>query len=161
MAYIQPNSTAQFFPDLGLSANYENSLYFASVAAKDSYFGGLTPITTVSSVSYVRENQGVIRIERPMSTMYNVGYMRYRNTSFENKWFYAFVTKVNYINNITTEIEFEIDVLMTWQGAFTLKQCFIERQHEVSDQIGNNIEPEPFNIDLERLIISLYNPFSV
>lgn len=155
MAYIVPNSTVQFFPDLGLSANYENSLYFASVSDKDTYFSGITPITTVSSVSYVRENQGVIRVERPMSTMYNVGYMRYKNTSFENKWFYAFVTKVNYINNITTEVEFEIDVLMTWQGAFTLRQCFIERQHTPADVIGGNIVEE--NLETGDYVVETYS----
>lgn len=155
MAYIQPNSTVQFFPDLGLSANYENTLYFASVQAKDAYFSGLTPITTVNSVSYVREIQGVIRVEKPISTLYNVGYMRYKNTSFENKWFYAFVTKVNYINNITTEVEFEIDVLMTWQGAFTLKQCFIERQHTPADVIGGNIVEE--NLETGEYVVETHS----
>lgn len=139
MAYIQPNSTVEFFADIGISANYDDSIYFPSDNAKDTYFSGLTKITTVNSLSYIRENRGFIRVERPMSTMYNVGYMRYKNTNFENKWFYAFVKSVNYINNITTEVEFEMDVVMTWMGTFQLKQCFIERQHTLSDAIGANI----------------------
>ena len=142
MAYIQPNSTVEFFTDIGISPNYDDSIYFPSVSAKDTYFYGLTKITTVNSLSYIRENRGFIRVERPMSTMYNVGYMRYKNTNFENKWFYAFVKSVNYINNITTEVEFEMDVVMTWMGAFQLKQCFIERQHTLTDAIGANIVEE-------------------
>lgn len=142
MAYIQPNSTVEFFTDIGISANYDDTIYFRSEAYKDSYFSGLSKITTVSNISYIRENRGIIRVERPMSTMYNVGYMRYRNTNFENKWFYAFVKSVNYINNITTEVVFEMDVIMTWMGAFQLKQCFIERQHTPTDAIGANITPE-------------------
>lgn len=151
MAYIQPNSTVEFFGDIGLSPNYENSLYFASENARDTYFSSLTKIATVSSVTYIREKRGFIRVERPMSTMYNVGYMRYRNTSFENKWFYAFVKSVNYINNTTTEIEFDIDYFMTWMGVFTLKQCFIERQHTVTDVIGDNLVDE--NLDYGEYII--------
>lgn len=142
MAYIQPDGIVEFFGDIGLDSNYENTLYFSSVANKDAYFSNLSKITTVTSLSYTREHRGYIRVERPMSTMYNVGYMRYKNTGFENKWFYAFVKKVNYINNITTEVEFEIDVIMTWMGVFTLKQCFIERQHTVADTIGGNIVDE-------------------
>lgn len=142
MAYFQPNSTVEFFNDLGLSPNYENTLYFATTDSKDSYFFSLTKIATVSSVSYVRENRGFIRVELPMSTMFRVGYMRFKNTSFENKWFYAFVKGANYINNITTEIEFEIDVMMTWMGIFNLNQCFIERQHSTTDAIGDNIIDE-------------------
>lgn len=142
MAYIQPNSTVEFFPDIGLTGNYDDTIYFRDVTTKDTYFQNLSKIATVTSLSYVRENRGFIRVERPMSTMYRVGYMRYRNTSFENKWFYAFVKSVNYINNITTEVEFEMDVVMTWMGDFTLKQCFIERQHTMTDTIGANITPE-------------------
>lgn len=142
MAYIAPNSRVEFFPDIGLSATYDDTLYFERISDKDTYFNNLTKITTVSEVTYIRENRGFIRVERPMSTMYNAGYMRYRNTSFENKWFYAFVKSVNYINNVTTEIEFEIDVMTTWMGAFSLKQCFIERQHTLTDTIGANIVPE-------------------
>lgn len=142
MAYIQPNSTVEFFPDIGLTDNYDDTIYFRDVSTKDTYFQNLTKITTVTSLSYVRENRGFIRVERPMSTMYRVGYMRYKNTNFENKWFYAFVKSVNYINNITTEVEFEMDVVMTWMGNFTLKQCFIERQHTMTDAIGANIAEE-------------------
>lgn len=142
MAYIQPNSTVEFFPDIGLTGNYDDTIYFPDLTTKDTYFQNLSKIATVTSLSYVRENRGFIRVERPMSTMYRVGYMRYRNTNFENKWFYAFVRSVNYINNITTEVEFEMDVMMTWMGVFTLKQCFIERQHTMTDTIGANITPE-------------------
>ena len=150
MAYIQPNSTVQFFGDLGISPNYENTLYFQTEQAKTSYFDALTPIATASSISYQREHRGFIRVELPMSQMYNVGYMRFKNTSFENKWFYAFVKRVNYINNITTEVEFELDVVMTWMGVFSLKQCFIERQHSETDAIGDNTTEE--NLDLGQYI---------
>lgn len=146
MAYIQPNSTVEFFPDIGLTGNYDDTIYFPDLTTKDTYFQNLSKIATVTSLSYVRENRGFIRVERPMSTMYRVGYMRYRNTSFENKWFYAFVRSVNYINNITTEVEFEMDVMMTWMGVFTLKQCFIERQHTMTDAIGANITAENFGL---------------
>lgn len=138
MAYIQPDGIIQFFGDLGISPNYENTLYFASTHAKDSYFDNLTKKAIATSVTYTRENRGYVRVEIPMSTMYNVGYMRFKNTSFENKWFYAFVKQVNYINNITTEVQFELDVIMTWMGTFDLGSCFIERQHTLSDGIGVN-----------------------
>lgn len=142
MAYIAPNSTVEFFGDLGLSPNYENTLFFSSVSAKDNYFGNLTPITTATALSYSRQERGFIRVEKPMSTMINAGYMRFKNTSFENKWFYAFVRNVEYINNITTQVNFELDVMMTWMGVFTLNQCFIERQHTIHDYIGANIADE-------------------
>ena len=144
MAYIQPDGIVQFYDDLGLSPNYENTLYFETVLAKDSYFDSLTPITTATALTYSRAERGFIRVEKPMSTMINVGYMRFKNSAFEGKWFYAFVKNVEYINNITTQVNFTLDVMMTWMGVFHLAECFVERQHTLQDGIGNNICEEGF-----------------
>lgn len=142
MAYIAPNSTIEFFADFGLDSNYENTLYFQDTATKDTYFSGILKEATVTAQSYTRAGRGIIKVQLPMSTMYKCGYMRFKNTSFENKWFYAFITGVDYINNITTEVRFQLDIVMTWMGAFTLGQCFIERQHTTTDNIGDNIVDE-------------------
>ncbi len=142
MAYIAPNSTVQVFGNLNLSDNYHDSLYFASTSAKDTYFGGLTMLANKSALSYTREQRGYVRLEVSMASVISARYMRFKNTSFENKWFYAFVKNVEYINNNCTQINFELDPLMTWMGDFTLGQCFIERQHTVGDTIGANIADE-------------------
>lgn len=146
MAYIIPDGVIEFFADFGVDSNYENTLYFASTSAKDSYFSGMTKIATVSAQSYTRAEHGYVKVQLPISTLYNVGYMRFRNVSFENKWFYAFVKSVEYINNVTTLVRFELDVMTTWMGAFSLNQCFIERQHTLSDAIGANIAEEGFTL---------------
>lgn len=142
MTYIPPTSVIQFFGDLGISPNYENTLYFTTEAAKDAYFSNVPRVAQATQVTYTREERGYVRVQIPMSTMIRAGYMRYINPQFENKWFYAFVTSVEYINNEVTQIKFKIDILMTWMGAFQLGQCFIERQHTVNDYIGSNIADE-------------------
>ena len=139
MAYIQPNSTIEFFGDLNLSDNYDDTLYFPTVEAKDAYFTAIPKLATAPTCSYTRENRGFVRVEIPMSALIGANYMRFKNTSFENKWWYAFVKKVDYVNNLTTEVEFEIDTIMSWMGTFTLNECYIERQHTLRDGIGNNI----------------------
>lgn len=142
MAYIAPNTDIQFFPDVGLSPRQENTFYFASTAAKDSYFDALPKLGAVQSCSYTRGTKGAVKVQLPISQIYNAGYMRYRNASFENKWFYAFVTDVEYINNVTTEVFFTPDVIMTWAGSYTLGQCLVEREHTLSDNIGEHLIDE-------------------
>ncbi len=144
--YIQPNSMVQLFSDLGLDRNYDNCLYFATTAEKDSYFDNISKIATISDISYSRSNKGFIRVANKIANIYNAGYMRFKNTNFENKWFYAFITGIEYINNDCTQINFEIDTMMSWMGVFTLGQCFVERQHTESDGIGENIADEGLNI---------------
>lgn len=146
MAYIQPNSTIEFFADINLSPTSDNSLYFPSTAAKDAYFTNIQKVATVSNCTYARHTRGYIRVEVPMSTMIGCTYMRFKNTSFENKWFYAYVIKVEYVNNKTTAVAFAIDPLMTWMGDFHLNQCFVERQHTLNDGIGNNIAEEGLSV---------------
>lgn len=140
MAYIEPNSIVEFFGNTGLSPNYENSLYFSTPDERDSYFdSNVTKLGAVNRCSYQRENKGSIRVELPTSQIYRSSYMRFKNVGFENKWFYAFVTQVNYINNVTTEVRYQLDPLMTWMGNFALGQCYVERQHVHNDSIGANI----------------------
>lgn len=143
--YISPNSTIELFSDIGLSGNYDNALYFSSTADKDSYFSNIGKIATLNNFSYVSQQKGIIRVGTPISNLLSAGYLRYKNTSYENKWFYAFITGIEYRSNGMTEIHFEIDYLTTWMGAFQLKQCFVERQHVTDDSIGVNILDEGIN----------------
>ena len=137
---INPNTQIDFFPDLGISEN--DTLYFPSVESKNNYFNRLQKIASVTNYSYNRRERGVLKVQLPMVTAYKIGYMRYKNSSFENFWFYAFVDSVEYDNNETAIIRFHIDVMTTYMGVFELGQCFIERQHTVSDKIGENITDE-------------------
>lgn len=141
MAYVVPDTDAQFFCKTGLSPSHENTLYFATVDAKNSYFDNWDKYV-VTDITYQRENIGFIRVQLPVSSLIRCDYMRFRNSSFEGVWFYAFITQVNYINNITTEVQYKLDPFMTYMGAFSLKQCYVARQHTVNDGIGNNIAEE-------------------
>lgn len=137
MTYIPPNSTVQYFADLGLSR--DDTLYFSSVSAKNTYFSNLDKIATEEALSYVSREKGVIRSSLSMATAINIGYLRFKNTGFENFWFYAYVTNVEYTNNGLTEIHFEIDNMMTYMGIFSLGECFVERQHVTNDTVGANL----------------------
>ena len=144
MAYVQPNSRIEFFDDIGISDDYNDTLYFASTAAKDTYFDNIQRLAHADKCYYARENRGFVRVELPMTTLIHAQYMRFKNTSYENKWWYAFVKSVDYINNNTTEIEFELDPMLSWMGEFSVSQCFVERQHSTTDAVGDNLIDEPF-----------------
>lgn len=132
--YIAPNSTVQYFKNVNLSPGYENSLYFATTAAKDAAFDALAAqILTETAVSYVYKDRPAFRSALPIAALYNVRYMRFKNTSFEGKWFYAFVTSVDYVNNGLTEISFELDEMLTWMGGFSIKPCLVLREHTATD----------------------------
>lgn len=150
MAYIAPNSTIKLLTNCPLDKTYDHTIYFTNSSNQTAYFEGLvkTPTSryTLTAQSYMYKNRK-IRCEVPAgSNLYDINYIMFKNTSFENKWFYAFVTDIEYINNVTWEIGFEIDVMQTWFFDYALEQCFVEREHSATDEIGDNLVPEKLEI---------------
>lgn len=143
--YIAPNSTIELFKNLKLDNSYANTMWFANASAQNTFFVNHR-FTPLNNYSYQRKDIGVIRVEGAVSSLYDVNYMRFKNTSFENKWFYAFVTNVEYINNATVNMYYTIDVIQTYMFDWQLQQCLIERQHSTTDVAGDNLEIEGLEI---------------
>lgn len=143
--YIAPNSTIRLLSGVPIDKNQSDTLWFASVGAQTSYFMSKT-VKTVTDATYQRLQRGYSRVEVPADQIYGCNYMMFQNTSFGNKWFYAFINNVEYINNEVSEIRFTIDPVQTWFFDYTLNQCFVERCTPTADEIGDNILPEPVGL---------------
>ena len=101
---------------------------------------------------YQRVGKGKIRIKEAADDIYDCNYLSFKNpntrtgTTTGTRTFYAFITNIEYINNITSEITFQIDPMQTWLPGtgldYELLQCFIERQHTLTDRPGDNLVPE-------------------
>ena len=67
----------------------------------------------------------------------------YKNSNeFNEKWYYAFITRMEYKNDETTFIYFETDVMQTYLGEFEIKPSFVEREHCADDTVGLHTLPE-------------------
>lgn len=140
--YIQPSSNIRLLTGVPLENTYEHTIYFADETAQRNYFIGKTK-HNLTNQTFQRTGRGTARLQLNIGSCYDCNYMMFQNTAFSNKWFYAFITSVEYINNEVTEISFEIDDMQTWYFNYELGQCYIERQHTTTDIIGGNIVPEP------------------
>lgn len=144
MAYIDPNSTIILYKDIGIDNSYENTGYFVSKSAQYDYFTN-TLVTSgktlgvYNNLTYQRVNKGTFRLQAPYGQVYSANYMAFKNSSFENKWFFGFILKAEYINDSCVEFTYELDVLQSWYFETHFGSCFIERQHVlVSDDIAGN-----------------------
>ena len=140
--YIQPNTVIKLLSDVPLDNTYEHTIYFEDDAAQYAYFASKAK-RNFSAQTFQRVDRQACRLQVPIGDVYDCNYMMFQNSSFSSKWFYAFITKVEYVNNEVTEITYEIDEWQTWLFDYTLQECFIERQHTETDEIGDNIVPEP------------------
>lgn len=146
--YIEPNTTIYLLRNIPMDNSYRDSLYFENATAQINYFTSKIALT-FNNQSYQRKGRGYIRLQcdtaNKMSIAYGCNYLMFKNTSFENKWFYAFITSVEYINNAVLEIQYEIDILQTWYFDYTMDECYIIREHVPDDTIGLHTLPE--NLD--------------
>ena len=141
MSYIAPNSDIVLCTNVPLDNTYDHTLTFASLTAQHTYFASKA-YKTITQNSYQRAMKNSLRIACTMDEAVRCNYLYFRNASFENKYFYAFITGWEYVNNITTEITYEIDVFQTFFFDIDIKPSFVEREHSLTDKIGDNLVPE-------------------
>lgn len=143
--YVQPNTLLYLLSDVGIDNTYSNTHYFANVSAQHSYFISKAK-HTLNNQMYVSPSKGKIRVQLNAEQCYNCTYLMFQNTAFGQKWFYGFITDIDYISNNCTEITFELDYLQTYLTEFSIGTCFVERMHVMDDTIGSNIASENISV---------------
>lgn len=139
--YIVPDSQVYMLSGVPLSTQQKHSIYFSDKQTQANYFMSKAK-KHFNNVTYNRVNKGKCRLQATPDALYDCNYMMFQNSAFSTRWFYAFVTGVEYINNVTAEISFQIDVIQTYWFDIDIKECFVEREHSLSDNIGEHILPE-------------------
>lgn len=125
-----------------LESDYSNTLYFANIAAQAAYFTSKT-VKVISDFNYIKKDNS-IAINEHIDSLYNCNYVMYQNSNFTNKWFYAFIVRMEWLSNNSTRIYLATDVIQTWFFDITYYQSYIDRCHSDTDVVGDNIVPEDF-----------------
>lgn len=139
MTVIAPNSEI-YLIKCPLELDNLNQLSFSNATAQHTYFNGLTKLS-LENATFQRKD-GTIRWPGSMESIIEYNYCMYRNKSHGNKWFYAFITNIEYINDNMSAISIKTDVWQTWQFDLSWKQSYVEREHVNNDAIGANTIPE-------------------
>lgn len=130
---ITPNSKIRL-----LKAPFEmdsnNELTFSSVQSQTNYFLSL-PYDEMDEATYQRKEER-IRYDKGFDELIGYNYCMYQNTEYSNKWFYAFIERVEYVNDNTSYLYIRTDVFQSWMFDYTWKASFIEREHVSDDTIG-------------------------
>lgn len=125
-----------------LEIDNKNQLTFENEQKQREYFLSL-PHKEIQEISYQRKNN-VIMFPEHIDNLLEYNYVMYLNENYTNKWFYAFITNMEYETDHNTIISISTDVFQTWQFQFQFKESFIEREMiNVEDDIpGANLLPE-------------------
>ena len=108
-------------------------------------------IDSSNSYSFIKDT-GEINTHFSYDDCLKCNYMAFQNPDYDNKWFFAFIDDIKYVNDATTNIKFTIDAWSTWFSKLTINSSFVIREHINDDTIGNNLVPE--NLETGEFVIN-------
>lgn len=162
MDYVPPNTEVRLLQFTGLDRGYKHTYCFDTISRQTDFFmnhtipnKGVTDsygntAAIFSKQYYQRVTKNSLRLQAQADYLRTADYMMFQNTAFSNKWFYAFVTKVEYVSNEVALIEYELDHMQTWLFSFTVDTSFVEREHTSDDVFGKYTLPE--NLELGQYL---------
>ena len=147
--YIAPNSDIKILSGVPLDNTYEHTISWEQApsarAAQEAYFLSKVKFSFTKQY-YQRVKRGWLKIQCNPDDLYNCNYLMFKNKSFGSKWFYAFILSIEYVNNETAQVNYEVDVMQTWLRGigldYKMMPCFVERQHTATDKLYENLVPE-------------------
>ena len=130
---VTPN-TDLYLLQCPIELDERNQINFRSADAQFNYFINL-PKLEAENFTYQRKDN-IIRFPAHIDSLLSYTYVMYRNTNYGSKWFYAYITDMQYINDNMTAITIKTDVWQTWCFGLSFKKSFVEREHVSNDAIG-------------------------
>lgn len=159
MAYAVPNGIIKILGGIPCDSNYENTLYFNTPEEQKTFFES-KQVYTLSAQMYSRVTDGVLRVNMPENIALSCNYLMFNNgiesTKYINKWFYAFINRVEYVADNRYNIYYTIDVIQTWHFNYNLKSCFVDREHTESDELYEHLLDEEIETG-EPIVQDIYN----
>lgn len=163
---ITPNSEVHFL-NVPLENNYKNQIYFPKdgKSIQTNYMKNHVAKNTKTGedlsyydLTYVRKDN-VLKVPTHIDELYSANYVMYKNTAYSDRWFYAFITNMRYVNDGLTEVAIETDVWQTWFDKITIKDSFVEREHvpKSKDIIGAYRQDEELETG-DYIVHDVYTP---
>lgn len=143
---IVPNSEVYILKNVPLEPSFDHTIWFDSPEQQATAFTTYALAFYFNKVSYQRYPRPYITLDKTADELYDCNYMMFRNTAYGTKWFYAFITQIEYISNTTSRIYYTIDPMQTYLFDVNVGECWVEREHAMTDAIGDNLIPESFEL---------------
>jgi len=120
----------RFLSGVPFANDYKNSRWFDNLTSQTNYFIGKPVVHSMDEANFQRiEGVHFVAVNKSIDELWGTNYLMFQNAQYNNKWFYAFVTKLQYVQKKTTYIHFQIDVLQTWKFTMNFKPSFTIREH--------------------------------
>lgn len=139
-----------------LENDYKHQLTFTNATAQQTYFASKV-FRSDTDYTYIKKDN-TITVNFPIDDIITCNYLYYKNVGFSTKFYYCFITNMEYVNENATRLTIETDVWQTYMFDIVKKTCFVEREHVNDDTFGSNTVPE--GLDTGEFIINECDEFT-
>jgi hypothetical protein len=138
MSVITPDSYIKL---VRFDVTKEHQITFSDGVAQVNFFRDQIPGLVLQASSYQRQNYK-IRFPAVIDEIEKYNYLVVQNLPYNYKYYFYYITDMEYINDEMTEITIKLDVFQTYMFDFHYLKSFIEREHTNNDYVGSNTIPE-------------------
>lgn len=137
-----PSTNLKILSGIPWDKNFQNVRKFESASEQLSYFNSKVKYSLGDDFGFITKESDPIRVEKNQAELIGCNYLMFNNVNYLNKWFYAFITDIQYVSDSTSLIFYQVDEYQSWLFDIAFNQCFVEREHSSTDNIGDNTVPE-------------------
>ena len=81
------------------SNDYKNTRWFDTKVAQETYFTNKPIIHSMSEANFQRiDGYHYIAVNENIDSLWGTNYIMFQNANFANKWFYAFIKDIHFVN---------------------------------------------------------------
>jgi hypothetical protein len=156
----------RFLSGIPFSNDYKHTRWFDTLSDQLNWWANQTTVYTYSDFNIQRvEDKTFIRLNVDIDSLWGVNYVVFYNKT-QGRHFYAFVTKLEYIQKNRTDVHIQLDVVQTWMFDMIWKPSYVVREHcPLWNNDGSpviNTIPEDLNYGTEYTIknVQHYRPYA-
>ena len=136
------NSIIILAKNINMDKEYTNILDYSESSLVSLCESNAHLVAKQNNYSFLKPDSNVVNVGVSYATCLQANYIAMQNPSYSNKWFFAFIDRVEFNSESSTNIYYTVDEMSTWWDYWTKKQCFVVREHVTDDTIGKHTIPE-------------------
>ena len=134
----------------------ENQITFPDGVAQVDYFRNVLLGTIATDFTYIKQEEK-IRIPYIIDEIENYNYLIVQNLPYNYKYYFYYITNMEYVNDNMTDVYIKLDVFQTFQFSFLYNRSFVEREHVNSDNVGEHTIPE--GLETGEYVVNTYQAY--
>lgn len=147
---FEPNTTI-YIGTVPFDQSYKHVRLYPDRATQQSSIAAMCPqVLRRSDYTYQRPSNSLV-VPFNAESLYQYNYAMFQNANYGDRWFYSFITDIEYIGESQSRLYLETDVMQTWFLDCSVNPCLVEREHVNNDAIGVNVKNE--GIDPGTLVL--------